>query len=293
MRSHVRALHVRCAFLLLDCCFSFSTIATKNGTRKTRQEGFWNSSRPRILQQPTNGPAQKRALFLWRAHVIQPQLPTEAPTPHVQSAWESEPWPNTPLTKWPVPVHYLLRSRGRHATPPSSPLASCPLVPTPNCRGGRGNPVSARVCGSEPRLISTVGGWEIEVAPLPHTPLNAAPTGSSRDLDGPLCACAVGGVRALVRDASPNQAAPTAELGGGARSRRGEKGKAASSLALPWIAVIFASFVVASGVISLWRLARRISVSVCQRRAWIDRIVRLLLRFLGCLWYGCDFPFLC
>jgi len=40
-------------------------------------------------------------------------------------------------------------------------------------------------------------------------------------------------VRALVRDASPNQAAPTAELGGGARSRRGEKGKAASSLALP------------------------------------------------------------
>ena len=91
----------------------------------------------------------------------------------------------------------------------------------------------ARVCGSEPRLISTVGGWEIEVAPLPHTPLNAAPTGSSGDLDGPLCACAVGGVRVLVREASPNQAAPTAELGGGARSRREEKGKAASSLALP------------------------------------------------------------
>lgn len=68
----------------------------------------------------------------------------------------------------------------------------------------------ARVCGSEPRLISTVGcRWEIEVAPLPHTPLNAAPTGSSGDLDGPLCACAVGGVRVLVREASPNLAVPS------------------------------------------------------------------------------------
>jgi hypothetical protein len=54
--------------------------------------------------------------------------------------------------------------------------------------------------------------WEIEVAPLPHTLLKAAPTGSgaldwlglatTAALSLSLCACAVGGVRLLVREGS-------------------------------------------------------------------------------------------
>jgi hypothetical protein len=56
-------------------------------------------------------------------------------------------------------------------------------------------------------------------------------TGSPR----PLCACAVGEARVLVREASPDLALPTAELGAGARSRREDKGEgeAPSPLALP------------------------------------------------------------
>jgi hypothetical protein len=98
--------------------------------------------------------------------------------------------------------------------------------------------VCARGRGSEPRLSSR---WEIEVAPLPHTPLKAAPTGSSDALEfgrarlGRSGACAVGEARVLVREASPDLALPTAELGAGARSRREDKGEgeAPSLLALP------------------------------------------------------------
>lgn len=72
-----------------------------------------------------------------------------------------------------------------------------------------------------------------------------------------------------------------AELGGGARSRREDKGKAPSSLALPLNCCDFWFICGCFG--GDLPPARRISVLVCQRRGWIDRIVRLLLRFLGCL----------